>query len=77
MPTTNDVLQKEEYGHLLEANNSTYNIESSPLYWFTSIYLHPTIHDILRVICKILVFLVFSNIVEGFLYMHIYCYYKR
>ena len=77
MPTTNDVFQKEEYGHLLQANNSTHDIKSSPLYWFTSIYLHSTINDILRVICQILVFLVFSNIIEGFLYMHIYYCYKR
>ena len=77
MPTTNDVLQKEEYGHLLQDNNSTYNIESSPLYWFTSIYLNPNINDVFRIICQIIVFLVFSNIIEGFLYLHIYCYYKR
>ena len=77
MPTTNNVLQKEEYGHLLQANNSTYNIISSPPYWFASIYLHSTFNDILRVICQTLVFLAFSNIIEGFLYMHIYWYYKR
>ena len=77
MPTTNEVLRKEEFGHLLQPDNSTYFIKSSPLFWFTSNYLHSTFNDIWRVICQILVFLVFSNIIEGFIYMHIYCYYKR
>ena len=77
MPTTNNELNKEDYGHLLQADNSTYDIQNSPLYQFTSIYLHSTFNDIMRVICQILVFLVFSNILEGFLYTHIYCYYKR
>ena len=77
MPTTNDVLQKAEYGHLLLADNSTFNMRSSPLFSLADHYLHSTFNDILRVICQILVFLVFSNIIEGFLYMHIYYYYKR
>ena len=77
MPTTNDVLRKEEFGYLLHPDNSTYFIKSSPLFWFTSNYLNSTFNDIWRVICQILVFLAFSNIIEGFMYMHIYCYYKR
>ena len=77
MPTTNDALRKEEFGYLLHPDNSTYFIKSSPLFWFTSNYLNSTFNDIWRVICQILVFLAFSNIIEGFMYMHIYCYYKR
>ena len=77
MPTTNNEVKKEDYGHLLQADHSTYDIQNSPLYQFTSIYLHSTFNDIMRVICQIQVFLVFSNIIEGFLYTHIYCYYKR
>ena len=77
MPTANNELQKEEYGHMLQADNSTYDIQNSPLYRFASIYLNSTVNDIMRVICQILVFLAFSNIIEGFLYTHIYYYYKR
>ena len=77
MPTTNEVVRKEEFGHLLQPDDSMYLIKSSPLFWFTSNYLHSAFNDILRVICQILVFLAFSNIIEGFIYMHIYCYYKR
>ena len=77
MPTTNDFLQKDEYGHLILADNSTFNIRSSPLFSLADLYLHSTFNDILRVICKILVFLTFSNIIEGFMYTHIYYYFKR
>ena len=77
MPTTNKELDKEDYGHLLQADNSTYDIQNSPLYRVTSNYLNSTFNDILRLICQIIVFLAFSNIIEGFLYTHIYCYYKR
>ena len=77
MPTTNDVLRKEEFGYLLHPDNSTYFIKSSPLFWFTSNYLNSTFNDIWRVICQILVFLAFSNVIEGFIYMNIYCYYRR
>ena len=68
MPTTNDFLQKDEYGHLILADNSTFNIRSSPLFSLADLYLHSTFNDILRVICKILIFLTFSNIIEGFMY---------
>ena len=77
MPATNNVLQTVEYVHPLQTNNSTYGMMSSPLFWFASFHLNSTFNDILRVICKILVFLAFSNIVEGLLYIHIYVYYKR
>ena len=77
MPTTNNELNKEDYGHLLQADNSTYDIQNSPLYWVTSTYLNSIFNDIMRVVCQIIVFLAFSNIIEGFLYTHIYCYYKR
>ena len=77
MPTTNDVLQKDEHGHLLLADNSTFNMISSPLFKLADLYLHSTFNDILRVICQILIFLTFSNIIEGFLYTHIYYYFKR
>ena len=77
MPTTNDDLQKDEYGHLLLADNSTFNMRSSPLFSLADLYLHSTFNDILRVICQILIFLTFSNIIEGFLYTHIYYYFKR
>ena len=77
IPNTNDVLQKDEYGHLILADNSTFNMRSSPLFSLADLNLHSTLNDILRVICKILVFLTFSNIIEGFLYTHIYYYFKR
>ena len=77
MPTTNKELDKEDYGHLLQADNSTYDIQNSPLYWVTSIYLNSIFNAIMRVVCQIIVFLAFSNTIEGFLYTHIYCYYKR
>ena len=77
IPLTKDVLQKDEYGHLLLADNSTFDMRSSPLYSIADLYLHSTFNDILRVICKILIFLTFSNIIEGFLYVHIYYYFKR
>ena len=77
MPTANDFLQKDEYGHLILADNSTFNIRSSPLFSLADLYLHSTFNDILRIICKILVFLIFSNIIEGFQYTHIYYHFKR
>ena len=77
LPATDYDLQRDEYGGVRLTNDSTLDMISSPLFWFTNLYLHSTFVDILRIICKILVFLVFSNIIEGFMYTHIYYYYKR
>ena len=77
MPDYKKSLQINEVSRPILNVTSTHDIRESPFFIASEQYFNPSINLGIRITCSVIVGVTFSNIMEGFLYLHIYIFKER